>query len=123
MDASITNSHTTYFMWLHSFIQEPQSCKSVFFLSIDGIYISLPVLVLIHFILLLYHTVHVDTQSSFQLHAYWISTLCQDQSVSKVEVKSLALLVANYEVHEVVFYSAIIIPRSAYPQPLLVLLV
>ena len=73
-----------------------------------------------------FHTilcVRVDTQSSFLQPAYWKSILCQDQSMSKVEVKLLALLVANYVVQEVVFYSTIIIPRSAYPQPLLVLLV
>ena len=41
--------------------------------------------------------------------------------MSKVEVKSIALLVANYVVQEVVFHSTIIIPRSANQQPLVLL--
>ena len=58
----------------------------------------------------------VDTQSSILQ-----PILCQDQSVSKVLAKSLALLVANYVVQEVVLHSTIIIPRSVYQQPLLLL--
>ena len=38
-----------------------------------------------------------------------------------MEVQSLALLVANYVVQEVVFYSTIVIPRSDYQQPLVLL--
>ena len=41
--------------------------------------------------------------------------------MSKVEVKSLALPVVNYVVQEVVFYSTIVFPRSAYQQPLVLL--
>ena len=66
-----------------------------------------------------FHTIlcmRVDTQSSILQ-----PILCQAQSVSKVLAKSLALLVANYVVQEVVFHSTIIIPGSAYQQPLLLL--
>ena len=64
---------------------------------------------------------HVDTQSSFLLPAYWKSILCQDQSVSKVETKSLALVVANFMAKDVVSQFTIIIPLSAVCQPLLLL--
>ena len=63
----------------------------------------------------------VDTQTSFLQLAYWKSILCQNQSMSKVEVKSLALLVANFMAKDVVLHSSIIIPRSAYQKPLLLL--
>ena len=38
-----------------------------------------------------------------------------------MEVQSLALLVANYVVQEVVFQPTIVIPGSAYQQPLVLL--
>ena len=41
--------------------------------------------------------------------------------MSKVEVQSLALLVANYVVQEVVFQPTNVIPGSAYQQPLVLL--